>query len=186
LPPSRSRVYPGSRRVIDAPLIHPEHLARVEGFVERAVRDGARILLGGRRAVEVGDLSAPPSERAPGSSPVRAGCPKPTQKPVRGTHHARNPRRHDACHRVSASCSSTHAPSLPADRLPRWLAHRSEAAELSSCAPSKSARLLTRICWATSGLPSSRDTESTTSRARHKTYLNPIDMPMLFHYHAGS
>jgi hypothetical protein len=65
LPPSRSRVYPGSRRVIDAPLIHPEHLARVEGFVERAVRDGARILLGGRRAVEVGDLWYEPTLVAP-------------------------------------------------------------------------------------------------------------------------
>jgi hypothetical protein len=138
---------------------------------------------------QVSSKSAPQcplSERSPSTSPVGAGCPKPTQKPVRGTHYARKPGRHDACHHVSASCSSTHAPSLPADRLPRWLAHRSEAVELSSCAPSKSARLLTQFCWATSGLPSSRDTESTTSRARHKTYLNPIDMPMLFHYHAGS
>jgi acyl-CoA reductase-like NAD-dependent aldehyde dehydrogenase len=48
-----------------APLIHPEHLARVEGFVERAVRDGARILLGGRRAVEVGDLWYEPTLVAP-------------------------------------------------------------------------------------------------------------------------
>ncbi|MCX7623581.1 MAG: aldehyde dehydrogenase [Thermomicrobium sp.] len=39
-----------------APLIHPEHLARVEGFVERARRDGARVLVGGRRATEVGRL----------------------------------------------------------------------------------------------------------------------------------
>ncbi len=39
-----------------APLIHPEHLARVEGFVERAKQDGTRVLWGGRRAHEVGEL----------------------------------------------------------------------------------------------------------------------------------
>ncbi len=32
-----------------APLIHPDHLARVEGFVERARRAGDRIVFGGRR-----------------------------------------------------------------------------------------------------------------------------------------
>ena len=32
-----------------APLIHPEHLARVEGFVERARSAGDRIVFGGRR-----------------------------------------------------------------------------------------------------------------------------------------
>ncbi|MCY3924528.1 MAG: aldehyde dehydrogenase [bacterium] len=32
-----------------SPLIHPEHLARVEGFVERARRDGDTVLRGGRR-----------------------------------------------------------------------------------------------------------------------------------------
>jgi betaine-aldehyde dehydrogenase/5-carboxymethyl-2-hydroxymuconic-semialdehyde dehydrogenase len=33
-----------------SPLIHPEHLARVEGFVERARENGDRIVFGGRRA----------------------------------------------------------------------------------------------------------------------------------------
>ena len=33
-----------------SPLIHPDHLARVEGFVERARADGQEILRGGRRA----------------------------------------------------------------------------------------------------------------------------------------
>lgn len=75
MPPSRSRVDPGSRRVIVAPLIHPEHLARVEGFVERAVRDGARILLGGRRAVEVGDLSAPRVSEPPVPPRSEQGAP---------------------------------------------------------------------------------------------------------------
>jgi betaine-aldehyde dehydrogenase/5-carboxymethyl-2-hydroxymuconic-semialdehyde dehydrogenase len=32
-----------------APLIHPDHLARVEGFVERARESGQRIVRGGRR-----------------------------------------------------------------------------------------------------------------------------------------
>lgn len=48
-----------------APLIHPEHLARVEGFVERAKRDGARVLLGGRRATEIGELWFEPTLIAP-------------------------------------------------------------------------------------------------------------------------
>lgn len=33
-----------------SPLIHPDHLARVEGFVERARANGDRIVFGGRRA----------------------------------------------------------------------------------------------------------------------------------------
>jgi betaine-aldehyde dehydrogenase/5-carboxymethyl-2-hydroxymuconic-semialdehyde dehydrogenase len=33
-----------------SPLIHPDHLARVDGFVERARQDGQRIVRGGRRA----------------------------------------------------------------------------------------------------------------------------------------
>ncbi len=37
-----------------SPLIHPDHLARVEGFVERARERGDRIVRGGRRA-EVGE-----------------------------------------------------------------------------------------------------------------------------------
>jgi betaine-aldehyde dehydrogenase/5-carboxymethyl-2-hydroxymuconic-semialdehyde dehydrogenase len=38
-----------------SPLIHPDHLARVEGFVERARANGDRIVRGGRRA-EIGGL----------------------------------------------------------------------------------------------------------------------------------
>jgi 5-carboxymethyl-2-hydroxymuconic-semialdehyde dehydrogenase len=38
-----------------SPLIHPEHLARVEGFVERARRAGDQIVRGGRRAGIGGD-----------------------------------------------------------------------------------------------------------------------------------
>jgi betaine-aldehyde dehydrogenase/5-carboxymethyl-2-hydroxymuconic-semialdehyde dehydrogenase len=36
-------------RTTIAPLIHPDHLARVEGFVERARRHGDRVLRGGER-----------------------------------------------------------------------------------------------------------------------------------------
>ena len=32
-----------------SPLIHPEHLERVDGFVQRAVADGQRLVRGGRR-----------------------------------------------------------------------------------------------------------------------------------------
>jgi acyl-CoA reductase-like NAD-dependent aldehyde dehydrogenase len=39
-----------------SPLIHPDHLARVEGFVERARANGDRIVRGGRRA-EIGGPS---------------------------------------------------------------------------------------------------------------------------------
>jgi betaine-aldehyde dehydrogenase/5-carboxymethyl-2-hydroxymuconic-semialdehyde dehydrogenase len=38
-----------------SPLIHPDHLARVEGFVERARQNGDRIVRGGHRA-EIGGL----------------------------------------------------------------------------------------------------------------------------------
>ena len=38
-----------------SPLIHPDHLARVEGFVERARQNGDRIVRGGKRA-EIGGL----------------------------------------------------------------------------------------------------------------------------------
>ncbi len=37
-----------------SPLIHPDHLARVEGFVERARAEGHRVLTGGRRWREDG------------------------------------------------------------------------------------------------------------------------------------
>jgi betaine-aldehyde dehydrogenase/5-carboxymethyl-2-hydroxymuconic-semialdehyde dehydrogenase len=43
-----------------SPLIHPDHLARVEGFVERARANGDRILRGGRRA-EIGGLFYEPT-----------------------------------------------------------------------------------------------------------------------------
>jgi betaine-aldehyde dehydrogenase/5-carboxymethyl-2-hydroxymuconic-semialdehyde dehydrogenase len=43
-----------------SPLIHPDHLARVEGFVERAREHGDRIVRGGRRA-ELGGLYYEPT-----------------------------------------------------------------------------------------------------------------------------
>ena len=41
------------------PLIHPEHLARVEAFVEEARREGARVLVGGHRVGSEGNYYAP-------------------------------------------------------------------------------------------------------------------------------
>jgi acyl-CoA reductase-like NAD-dependent aldehyde dehydrogenase len=43
------------------PLITREHLARVEGFVRRAVDDGARLVIGGRIAPELGGLYYEPT-----------------------------------------------------------------------------------------------------------------------------
>ncbi|MBA2614675.1 MAG: aldehyde dehydrogenase [Actinobacteria bacterium] len=43
------------------PLIAREHLARVEGFVERAERDGARLVIGGRVSPELGGLYYEPT-----------------------------------------------------------------------------------------------------------------------------
>ena len=43
-----------------SPLIHPDHLARIEGFVERARANGDRIHRGGRRA-EIGGLFYEPT-----------------------------------------------------------------------------------------------------------------------------
>jgi betaine-aldehyde dehydrogenase/5-carboxymethyl-2-hydroxymuconic-semialdehyde dehydrogenase len=40
---------PRSDETTVSPLIHPDHLARVEGFVERARQNGDRIVRGGRR-----------------------------------------------------------------------------------------------------------------------------------------
>jgi betaine-aldehyde dehydrogenase/5-carboxymethyl-2-hydroxymuconic-semialdehyde dehydrogenase len=40
---------PRDERTTITPLIHPDHLARVEGFVERAVAGGDRLVRGGRR-----------------------------------------------------------------------------------------------------------------------------------------
>jgi 5-carboxymethyl-2-hydroxymuconic-semialdehyde dehydrogenase len=50
-----------------SPLIHPDHLARVEGFVERARADGQRILRGGRRS-DAGELFYEPTLIEPTSN----------------------------------------------------------------------------------------------------------------------
>jgi betaine-aldehyde dehydrogenase/5-carboxymethyl-2-hydroxymuconic-semialdehyde dehydrogenase len=50
-----------------SPMIHPDHLRRVEGFVERAREDGDRILRGGHRHNEDG-LWYEPTVIAPGSN----------------------------------------------------------------------------------------------------------------------
>ncbi len=47
---------PRDPRTTISPLIHPDHLARVEGFVERARAAGDRIVFGGKRA-EIGGAS---------------------------------------------------------------------------------------------------------------------------------
>jgi len=43
------------------PLITREHLARVAGFVERALRDGAELVMGGRVSPELGGLYYEPT-----------------------------------------------------------------------------------------------------------------------------
>ena len=50
-----------------SPLIHPDHLARVEGFVDRAVAAGDRIVRGGKRA-EIGGLWYEPTLVEPRSN----------------------------------------------------------------------------------------------------------------------
>jgi acyl-CoA reductase-like NAD-dependent aldehyde dehydrogenase len=45
---------PRDERTTISPLIHPDHLARVEGFVERSRAAGDRIVRGGRRAEQGG------------------------------------------------------------------------------------------------------------------------------------
>jgi betaine-aldehyde dehydrogenase/5-carboxymethyl-2-hydroxymuconic-semialdehyde dehydrogenase len=50
------------------PLIHPDHLARVEGFVERARAHGDVILRGGRRREDVGPLFYEPTLVLPRSN----------------------------------------------------------------------------------------------------------------------
>ncbi len=50
-----------------SPLIHPEHLARVEGFIARAVAHGDRVIFGGRRWRE-GQLWYEPTLVAPHSN----------------------------------------------------------------------------------------------------------------------
>jgi acyl-CoA reductase-like NAD-dependent aldehyde dehydrogenase len=43
------------------PLIHPKHLQRVEGFVQRAVKEGARLVYGGSVSPELGGLYYEPT-----------------------------------------------------------------------------------------------------------------------------
>jgi betaine-aldehyde dehydrogenase/5-carboxymethyl-2-hydroxymuconic-semialdehyde dehydrogenase len=50
-----------------SPLIHPDHLARVEGFVERARAVGDRVLLGGERS-DAGELFYEPTLIEPASN----------------------------------------------------------------------------------------------------------------------
>jgi betaine-aldehyde dehydrogenase/5-carboxymethyl-2-hydroxymuconic-semialdehyde dehydrogenase len=58
---------PRDERTTISPLIHPDHLARVEGFVERARAAGDRIVRGGRRA-EIGGLWYEPTLIEPRSN----------------------------------------------------------------------------------------------------------------------
>ena len=51
-----------------SPLIHPDHLARVEGFVERARENGDEIVRGGRRREDVGSLYYDPTLVRPESN----------------------------------------------------------------------------------------------------------------------
>jgi betaine-aldehyde dehydrogenase/5-carboxymethyl-2-hydroxymuconic-semialdehyde dehydrogenase len=51
-----------------SPLIHPDHLARVEGFVERARANGDEIVRGGRRRDDVGPLFYDPTLVVPRSN----------------------------------------------------------------------------------------------------------------------
>ncbi len=51
-----------------SPLIHPDHLARVEGFVERARVNGDEIVRGGRRREDIGPLFYDPTLVVPRSN----------------------------------------------------------------------------------------------------------------------
>ncbi len=51
-----------------SPLIHPDHLARVSGFVERARADGQRVVRGGRQASEIGPMFYEPTLIEPTSN----------------------------------------------------------------------------------------------------------------------
>jgi len=51
-----------------SPLIHPDHLVRVEGFVERARETGEEIVRGGRRREDVGPLFYDPTLVLPHSN----------------------------------------------------------------------------------------------------------------------
>ncbi|GAB4428490.1 MAG: 5-carboxymethyl-2-hydroxymuconate semialdehyde dehydrogenase [Anaerolineae bacterium] len=43
------------------PLIHPQHLKRVDGFVQRAIQEGARLVYGGRVSPQLGGLYYEPT-----------------------------------------------------------------------------------------------------------------------------
>jgi acyl-CoA reductase-like NAD-dependent aldehyde dehydrogenase len=43
------------------PLIHPNHLNRVDGFVQRAIKDGARLVYGGQVSPKLGGLYYEPT-----------------------------------------------------------------------------------------------------------------------------
>jgi betaine-aldehyde dehydrogenase/5-carboxymethyl-2-hydroxymuconic-semialdehyde dehydrogenase len=43
------------------PLIHPNHLQRVDGFVQRAIKDGAKLVYGGKVSPELGGLYYEPT-----------------------------------------------------------------------------------------------------------------------------
>jgi betaine-aldehyde dehydrogenase/5-carboxymethyl-2-hydroxymuconic-semialdehyde dehydrogenase len=51
-----------------SPLIHPDHLSRVEGFVERARANGDEIVRGGRRREDIGPLFYDPTLVVPRSN----------------------------------------------------------------------------------------------------------------------
>jgi betaine-aldehyde dehydrogenase/5-carboxymethyl-2-hydroxymuconic-semialdehyde dehydrogenase len=52
----------------DSPLIHPDHLARVEGFVQRARANGDEVVRGGRARDDVGPLFYDPTLVVPRSN----------------------------------------------------------------------------------------------------------------------
>jgi acyl-CoA reductase-like NAD-dependent aldehyde dehydrogenase len=52
---------PADDRTTISPLIHPDHLARVQGFVDRARDSGQRIVRGGAPATDVGPLFYEPT-----------------------------------------------------------------------------------------------------------------------------
>jgi betaine-aldehyde dehydrogenase/5-carboxymethyl-2-hydroxymuconic-semialdehyde dehydrogenase len=59
---------PRDDRTTVSPLIHPDHLVRVEGFVERARANGDEIVRGGRRREDVGPLFYDPTLVVPRSN----------------------------------------------------------------------------------------------------------------------
>jgi betaine-aldehyde dehydrogenase/5-carboxymethyl-2-hydroxymuconic-semialdehyde dehydrogenase len=59
---------PADDRTTISPLIHPDHLARVAGFVDRARADGQRVVRGGRQASEIGPMFYEPTLIEPTSN----------------------------------------------------------------------------------------------------------------------